>query len=141
MKKNKVKINICKTEYTIISEDTAEYITSIGNVVDKEMDNILKNNTRFSVTMAAVLSALKYCDDLNKSQVNCDNLRMQLKEYLEDLSKSRLETDELKRENIRVKQEVQILRKRLSSSSLEVESSQQTIANLPTPISRTNDDD
>ena len=115
MEKNKVKINICNTDYTIISEDSPEYVLSIAEEVDKEMNNILKNNTRFSVTMVAVLSALQYCDDLHKSIRDCDNIRNQLRDYLEDNASLKIEVNKMKEENVNLKKEIQSLRKRLSN--------------------------
>ena len=135
MEKNKVKINICNTDYTIVSEDTPEYITSIAKKVDEEMENILKNNTRFSVTMAAVLTALKYCDELSKSVANCDNLRNQIKNYLEDSSLSRFESDEIKKENGLLKKEIQALRKRLSVEIPKISDESEIPPLSPMPIS------
>ena len=117
MEKNKVKINICNTDYTIISEDSPEYVISIAEEVDKEMNNILKNNTRFSVTMVAVLSALQYCDDLHKSIRDCDNIKNQLKNYIEDNASLKIEVNKMKEENINLRKEIQSLRKRLSNES------------------------
>lgn len=141
MEKNKVKINICKTDYTIVSEDTPEYITSIAKKVDEEMENILKNNTRFSVTMAAVLTALKYCDELSKSISDCDNLRNQMKNYLEDSSLSRFESDEIKKENSLLKKEIQSLRKRLSSDIPNISDDNEAPPLSPVPISSNETDD
>lgn len=141
MEKNKVKINICNTDYTIVSEDTPEYITSIAKKVDEEMENILKNNTRFSVTMAAVLTALKYCDELSKSVENCDNLRNQIKNYLEDSSLSRFESDEIKKENGLLKKEIQALRKRLSVEIPKISDEGETPPLSPMPISSDETDD
>ena len=120
MEKNKIKLSICGTEYVITSEDSGEYIFSVGREVDEKMTEVLKSNDRISVTMAAVLTALTYCDISKKTEQNCDNLRTQIKDYLEDSSKSRMEADEARREIERMKREIQMLRMRLSEQDSNI---------------------
>ena len=111
---NKVKVNVCGTDYFIASEDDEEYILSVGNEVNDRMSNLLNENQRVSTTMAAVLCALSYADENRKANNAADNLRSQIKEYLEDSQRSRLEADEAKREAERLRRELQILRLRLA---------------------------
>ena len=122
MEKNKIKLSICGTEYIITSEDSEEYIFSVGKEVDKRMTEVLESNARISVTMAAVLTALTYCDITKKTEQSCDNLRIQIKDYLEDSSKSRMEADEARREIERMKREIQMLRMRLAEQDSNVSS-------------------
>lgn len=124
MEKNKLRLNICGTDYVIISEDSEEYMYLVGKEVDEKMRNILDNNDKISVTMAAVLTALKYCDLSKKSEENADNLRVQIKDYLEDSSKSRMEADEARREIERMKREIQMLRMRLAERDTNVSGNQ-----------------
>ena len=84
MSKNRIKLNICGTDYVIISDETEEYMRNIADEVSDEMDEILKTNVRVSVVMAAVLTALKYCDESKKYMSDADNLRTQIKDYLEE---------------------------------------------------------
>ena len=114
MAKNRVSLTICGTDYVITSDDDTDYIISIGKEVDREMDNILKNNTRISITMAAVLTALQYCDKARKADESADHLRTQIKDYIEESANARMEVDEVRRELERMKREVQTLRTRLS---------------------------
>ncbi len=109
MLKNRVKINICGMEYTILSEESEEYIKQIAKQIDYEMGNILEINTRFSVTMAAILTALKYCDGLKKSQHDADNLRIQIKDYLEESVEARMKFDQSEKEIVSLKKEIDTL--------------------------------
>lgn len=111
---NKVRLNICGSEYFISSEDEESYIRAIGDEVDKRMNELLNENQRVSTTMAAVLCALRYADDCHKANDTSDNLRSQIKDYLEDSQRSRLEADEAKREVERLRRELQGLRQRLA---------------------------
>lgn len=120
MAANKVKINIAGAEYTIIAEDDAKYVQSLGKALDMKMANIMKSNSRISTTQAAILAALDCADEAHKSTVTADRLRDQIKDYLDDASsakskadlarheteKLKKELDGLKSENERLKQEL-----------------------------------
>lgn len=117
MVKNRIKLNICGCECVIGSDDSENYIRSIGDEVQKAIDEIMKKNERISVTMAAILSALSYCDEWHKASGSADNLRSQIKDYLEDSSRARTEVEEAGREIERLKREVQTLRARLGGEN------------------------
>ncbi|NLJ32108.1 MAG: cell division protein ZapA, partial [Clostridiales bacterium] len=57
MSRNKIKLNICGCEIVIGSDDSENYIHSIGDEVEKAMEEIMDKNERISVTMASVLAA------------------------------------------------------------------------------------
>ncbi len=114
--KNRIKLNICGCECILSSDDSESYIRSVGDEVQKSIDDIMAKNERISVTMAAVIAALSYCDDCRKASASAENLRKQIKDYLEDSSHARMEAEEAKRELERVKRENQTLRARLSAS-------------------------
>ena len=119
MSRNRVKLNICGTECVIASDDDEAYVQSIGNEVEKTIKAISQKNERVSLTMAALITALSYCDDAHKAASGADNLRSQIKDYLEDSSRARMEADEARREIERMKKEIQTLRARLSESGTQ----------------------
>ncbi len=115
MSKNRIKLNICGCECVLCSEDSENYIRSVGDEVQKTMEDMMAKNQRISVTMAAVIAALSFCDDSHKASAAAENLRTQIKDYLEDSSHARMEAEESKRELERVRRENQTLRARLTS--------------------------
>ena len=117
MVKNRIKLNICGCECVVGSDDSENYIRSIGDEVQKAIDGIMEKNGKVSVTMAAIISALSYCDEWHKASGSADNLRSQIKDYLEDSSRARTESEESRREIERLKREVQTLRSRLGESA------------------------
>lgn len=119
LSKNRIKLNICGCECVISSEDSENYIRSVGEEVQKRIGDIMAKNDRLSVTMAAVTAALSYCDDARKAAGSAENLRSQIRDYLEDSSRARLESEESRREIERLKREIQTLRARLSSGGNE----------------------
>ena len=99
----------------------------------------MKGNPRLSVTMAAVLAALDYCDESVKSTESADNLRSQIKDYLEDSSQARMEAEEARREIEKLKKEVQTLRARLEEENPEAKKTAHVpgrVVAAPAPISR-----
>ena len=62
------------------------------------------------MTAAAVLSALDYLDELEKSSASADNMRSQIKDYLEDAAKAKLEAEEAKKEIERLRREIGYLK-------------------------------
>lgn len=116
MAKNRIRLNICGCECALCSDDSENYIRSIGDEVQKAIDDIMAKNERVSVTLAAIYTALSYCDDSHKAASSADNLRAQIKNYLEDSSHARMDSEESRRELERMKRENQTLRARLAAA-------------------------
>lgn len=114
MEKNRVRVTICGTDYVISSENAEEYMLEIGEKVNSKMQQMLDSNSRLSVSMAAVLAAMDYCDEAVKSEKTADNLRSQIKKYLDDSSQAYAQAEDSKREIERMNREIQRLRLRLA---------------------------
>ena len=56
--KNKVRLNVCGTDYYISSEDDESYIKARGNNVDSQMNKMKAGSDRISTKIEAVLCAL-----------------------------------------------------------------------------------
>jgi cell division protein ZapA (FtsZ GTPase activity inhibitor) len=136
MAKNKIKLDICGCECALCSDDSESYIRSIGDEVHKAINELMQNNERISVTMAAIITALNYCDSYHKATASADNLRAQIKNYLEDSSHARMDAEESHRELERIKKENQTLRARLAAVGDTVESAESpavTVSSGTTP--------
>ncbi len=66
--RNKVEIRIAGKDYKLVGVEADEYIQRIGLYVDKKMNEILKQNSKLSTSMAAVLTALNVADDFVKTK-------------------------------------------------------------------------
>lgn len=114
MSKNKIKLNICGVSCALVSEDSEEYMLSVGREVETAIEAVTRQNERASLTLAAMIAALNFCDSSHKALASADNLRSQIKDYLEDSTRARLEADEARREIEKMKKEIQTLRARLA---------------------------
>ena len=114
---NKVRLNICGSEYAITSDEAEEYVRERGGQVDRDMRALLHADDRISTTMAAVLVAITNADAAKKAENAADNLRAQMKGYLDDNARARQETENTRREMERLRREIEDLRRGGSRSN------------------------
>ena len=109
MPTNKIRLEICGATYVVSSTDTEPYVTELAQRLDKNMNEILEVNPSASVTTAAVLCALEYLDEWQKSTLGADNMRAQIKDYLEDAARAKMQAEEYRQELEKLKQQIQDL--------------------------------
>ncbi len=102
---NRVVIDICGEEYTLVAEESPSYMQRVGSYVDGKIREVL-DSSKVGRTDAAVLTAVNITDELFKAQAEADQLRRQIKEYLDQASKAQSEASELKREVFRLQQKL-----------------------------------
>ena len=100
---NRVTMNICGEDYTLVAEETAAYMEKIGSMVDEKMRGLM-DEARVSRNDAAVLADVNLADELCKAQEGTENLRRQLKSYLDEASAAKNEVSELKRQLFKYQQ-------------------------------------
>lgn len=97
--KNKVEVRIAGKDYTLVGAESDEYIQKVGLYVDRKMNEILKNNSKLSTSLAAVLTALNVADDFFKTHESEINLKKELKRAQEELETLKEEKKRLTEEN------------------------------------------
>ena len=95
--KNRVTVNIGEAEYTIIAEESEEYIRSVAGYYDVKLKE-LRASCKGSMLMAAVLAGVNVSDEYFKVKHANESLRVQIKEYLEEIGRLKAELAEGKRE-------------------------------------------
>lgn len=90
MAKNKTIVNIGHHEYTLIGEESTEYIHRVAIFVDRRMREIMANSVSVSDTMLAMLTAINIADEHLKLQD--ENARLK-----RELERAKEETAQLKR--------------------------------------------
>ena len=81
---NRLKANICGTNYTLVSEESLSYMRDLVAEVDTEMEQIITSDSRMSTTMAAVLTAVTCADKARKEAAAAEDLRVQLKRFVDE---------------------------------------------------------
>lgn len=94
-----IRVNIGGKSFGIISDEKPDYLSDIADRVDKSISSMLFSNSSLTFEKAAVLAALKFCDDAKKGEdsgkaelksvkkdIEDDNLRRQVMEYSKELA-------------------------------------------------------
>ena len=100
---NRVTMNICGEEYTLVADESSAYMEKVGALVDQRMAELMEA-AHMGRSDAAVLAAVNIADELFKAQESAENLRRQLKELLEESAKLKMELSEAKREIFKLQQ-------------------------------------
>ncbi|MBQ4582928.1 MAG: cell division protein ZapA [Oscillospiraceae bacterium] len=97
---NRVTMNICGEEYTLVADESSAYMEKVGALVDQRMSELMEA-AHMGRSDAAVLAAVNIADELFKAQESAENLRRQLKTYLDEATQAKAEASELKRQLFR----------------------------------------
>ena len=107
----KVRLEVGGSSYVVATNDSEEYLLGLAERLDQDMNKIMMETPNASVTAAAVITALSYLDEAERSAFGADNMRAQIQDYLEDAAKAKLAAEEAKREVERLRKEVSKLEK------------------------------
>ncbi len=110
---NRINVNVVGTTYTVVTDESEEYISKIAKDVDKRMREVLRENDKASITMSAVMAAFDLCDALYKTDETAENMRTQIKDYMSYMAKAKAESEESRREISKLMNEISDLRQRL----------------------------
>ena len=102
---NRITVNICGTDYTLMAEESPSYMQKVAALVDARIGEIMASG-RISRIDAAVLAATNIADELLKQQSSTENLRSQLKGYLDEANRAKSELSECKREIFKLQQQL-----------------------------------
>jgi cell division protein ZapA len=101
--KNKVSLKIAGKEYTIVGSEPEEYIHKIGNYIDKKLSDIMRTSVKLNNNMAAVLTAINVADDFFKAR-EAENY------FKDELLKLKRQVEDLRKENESHKGDLQSLK-------------------------------
>ena len=110
---NKVRVEICGSRYVVSSNEPVEYVKRLANAIESKVKHFMDSSPNVTLNDAYFLALLNYADLYEKSEQNADHIRSQLTEYLEDSTRAKLEIDEYKRENEKLRKEIDILRQNI----------------------------
>ena len=105
---NRVVVNICGDEYTLVAEESPSYMQRVGSYVDGKMREIM-DTAKVGRVNAAVLTSVNIADELMKSQETAEQLRGQIKGYADEAARAQSKVSELKREVFRLQQKLERL--------------------------------
>lgn len=100
MSKTKVNVSICGSEYVILSDESESYVRTIALEVDEQINESLKNNIKKSLSKAAILVAMNYCDKSKKLQDEMDVYLKTIKQDQDEIKKLKRQIENLKKSKV-----------------------------------------
>ena len=85
--KNKIVVQICDKEYTLLTEEHEDYVQSLAVEITKMIDATAYKNLRTSKLDAAMITCLDLCDQNHKLSEDNDNMRREILGYIDDIGK------------------------------------------------------
>jgi cell division protein ZapA len=85
--KNKILVQICDKEYTLITEEPEDYVKKIAGEITEMIDATAYKNLRTSKFDAAMITCLDLCDKMRKLSEDNDNMRREIIGYIDEIGK------------------------------------------------------
>ncbi len=80
---NRVTVTIAGKAYTILAEESKEYMDKVAELVNSKITEA-HQNADLTVEQASVLAAINVADECLKAQNQVDSMREQLQTYIEE---------------------------------------------------------
>jgi cell division protein ZapA len=119
--KNRTIVRIAGREYSLISNDSDEYMQKVALFVNKRMAETYKYNNKLSTMMIAVLASLNIADELLKKEDHINDLNNQLKASIDELNRLKSENEEIKRVNKSITDYDENIKLELARKQAEIE--------------------
>lgn len=103
--KNNVTVKIAGVDYTLKTEESAEFTQGLAKEINSKINEIKNINPHISTNQIAILVALEYGCNCKKAEQRTEEIRAEIKAYLEDAAQAQSERDFYKREIERMKAE------------------------------------
>lgn len=97
--KSKYVIKIGDVDYSLISDESYDYVMKIANFVDEKVDKLKKQSSKMSNQMAAVMACINITDEYFKLKKTEDELIRNVVEYTDKIEKLEMEIAALKEKN------------------------------------------
>ena len=94
---NKVTITINSRQYTVVAEESEEYIKSLGEHINDKVTSVLRSGSNIMGERPVVLAALNICDEyfkVNADKAETDKILGQYSSRVDELEK---DNEELKK--------------------------------------------
>ena len=83
--RNRITVELCDKEFSLLSDEPEEYVKSLAKEINKLIEETAYKNLRISKSDAAVLTCLDLCDRNRKLSENNDNMRKTISQYIDEI--------------------------------------------------------
>ena len=105
MDKQKVEITVRNQSFTILTDDEPEKVLALAKGLNTVLDGLMASG-KISLTQALVLTALDLADKAKTYKALADKYKSEIADYLEDAERAMTERDRYKRENEKLRQQL-----------------------------------
>ncbi len=149
MSVNRVSMTINSRCYTVVADESVEYLERLGNHINEKVESVIKGGQNIIGERPVVLAALNICDEYFKAVQNNDylkddirrlnekNLKLQhslndLHKELDDVSSSQISIDEsvMTAETDAAKKELDLAHEKIKSMEEHIKELENKIRNL-----------
>ncbi len=78
---NKVTITINSRQYTVVAEESTEYLEQLCSHINEKVENVIRGGQNLLGERPVVLAALNICDEYYKSVEECEKVKGQLQKF------------------------------------------------------------
>ena len=89
----KITVTLAGQIFTIINQEDLNYVEEIARQTDNKIKLVQRENEHFSITAAAVLSCMDFCDDINRAK---KEIIARNKELFDEKEKNAVLTEQIK---------------------------------------------
>lgn len=116
MEKNKVRLTIGGLDYRLSTDDDVTYMKNLGEELNENICDMIRDHPKLSQVQAAVLCALDYADRYRRAEKNADYLKAQIQIYMEDAARAKTEAEMARREAERMTRDLRSIRRSLEEN-------------------------
>ena len=124
MANNKIQINIAGISLIISTPEDETYVLKLAEMMERDMQTVLSENSSASIANSAILCAIDYLDRYHKANRSAANMRAQIKEYLTDAANAKLLYDGEKKRADTLAEEHKTLRAQMNRIPTELPAKQ-----------------
>ena len=95
---NRVSITINSRQYTVVAEESREYIERLGEHINEKVKNVLNGGQNVLGERPIVLAALNICDEYFKALESDDSVKVEIEKLNSRIDNLKKENDSLKRD-------------------------------------------
>lgn len=84
--KNRIIVEICDKEYTLLADEPEDYVKSLAVEVNKMIEDTAYKNLRTSKADAVILTCLDLCHKNRQLMEDNDNMRKNIAMYVDEIA-------------------------------------------------------
>ena len=93
---NRVSITINSRQYTVVAEESREYIERLGEHINEKVKNVLNGGQNVLGERPIVLAALNICDEYFKALESDDSVKIEMEKLNSKIDNLKKENDSIK---------------------------------------------